>query len=154
MAVDATGVGRAVLETFRGADLPAELRPVVITAGHAETRDDDGCYHVPKVNLIGTIEILFQARRLGISGNMPFAETLAKELANFRRRITPAGNEVFGAWREGQHDDLVLAVAMATWLAERTPPGGGKGLPMVIGRRGTMPTGQFEQPIQWPGGRR
>jgi hypothetical protein len=34
-------------------------------------------------------------------------------------KITPATNEVFGAWREGQHDDLVLAVAIAVWQAER-----------------------------------
>ena len=33
-------------------------------------------------------------------------------------KVTPAANEVFGAWREGQHDDLVLAVAIAVWQAE------------------------------------
>jgi dipeptidyl aminopeptidase/acylaminoacyl peptidase len=31
----------------------------------------------------------------------------------------PAANEVFGAWREGQHDDLILAVANGVWQAER-----------------------------------
>ena len=37
-------------------------------------------------------------------------------------RIFAAANETFGVWREGQHDDLVLAVALACWWAERCPP--------------------------------
>jgi hypothetical protein len=36
-------------------------------------------------------------------------------------RITPATNEVFGDWREGQHDDLVFALAMAAWVGENWP---------------------------------
>ncbi len=46
---------------------------------------------------------------------------LVRELENFRVKITAAANETFGAWREGQHDDLVIAVALACWLAEREP---------------------------------
>jgi hypothetical protein len=42
--------------------------------------------------------------------------------ADFQVKITAAANEVFGVWREGQHDDLVLAVAIAAWLAERMRP--------------------------------
>jgi hypothetical protein len=30
-------------------------------------------------------------------------------------RTTAAGHEQFGVWREGQHDDLVFAVALACW---------------------------------------
>jgi hypothetical protein len=33
-------------------------------------------------------------------------------------KITPTANEAFGAWREGAHDDLVLAVAIAAWEGE------------------------------------
>ena len=42
-----------------------------------------------------------------------------RELTTFQVKITPAANEVFGAWRQGAHDDLVLAVAIAIWQAER-----------------------------------
>lgn len=28
----------------------------------------------------------------------------------------------FGVWRDGQHDDLVLALALACWWSERVPP--------------------------------
>ena len=36
----------------------------------------------------------------------------------FQVKITAAANATFGAWREGSHDDLVLAVAMACWYGE------------------------------------
>src|SRR5262249_20623470 len=44
---------------------------------------------------------------------------LAKEMQAFRVKITTTGNETFEAWRERDHDDLVLAVALAAWLGER-----------------------------------
>ena len=46
------------------------------------------------------------------------AGLLRAELLNFRVKITAAANETFGAWREGEHDDLVLAVALACWAGE------------------------------------
>jgi hypothetical protein len=45
-----------------------------------------------------------------------------RELQQFQVKITAAANETFGVWRDGQHDDLVLAVALACWWAERCPP--------------------------------
>jgi hypothetical protein len=49
------------------------------------------------------------------------ASALAEELAAFRVKITLAGNETFEAWRERDHDDLVLAVAMALYLGSFPP---------------------------------
>jgi hypothetical protein len=38
----------------------------------------------------------------------------------FRIKMNVAtGHESFGAWRERDHDDLVLAVALACWLGEK-----------------------------------
>jgi hypothetical protein len=37
-------------------------------------------------------------------------------------KVTAAANEVFKAWRDGDNDDLVLALAIAAWQAERCPP--------------------------------
>lgn len=36
---------------------------------------------------------------------------------SFQVKITDAGNDTYGAWRDGTHDDLVLAVALACWAA-------------------------------------
>jgi hypothetical protein len=51
------------------------------------------------------------------------AAVLVRELENFRVKITGTANETFEAWREAQYDDLVLAAALACWLAERAPRG-------------------------------
>jgi hypothetical protein len=36
-----------------------------------------------------------------------------------RSRITSHAHDIYGAWREGAHDDLVLATALACWYGER-----------------------------------
>jgi hypothetical protein len=74
---------------------------------------------VPKKELVGVLQVMLQARRIKVAPTLPEAATLVRELTTFQVKITPAANEVFGAWREGQHDDLVLAVAIAVWQAER-----------------------------------
>jgi len=51
----------------------------------------------------------------------PEAEVLVNELLNFEVKITAAANDVYGAWREGTHDDLVLAVALACWWVSVAP---------------------------------
>jgi len=53
-----------------------------------------------------------------------------QELADLRVKITLPGREQYGAWREGQHDDMVLAVALACWGARKVypnPPAGEEG---------------------------
>ena len=46
---------------------------------------------------------------------MKEAATLVKKMAEMRVKISGVGNEQYGAWRSGEHDDLVLAVALACW---------------------------------------
>jgi hypothetical protein len=92
--------------------------PVTITAGTEVTLAPDGGFHVPKKELVTCLQVLFQARRLRIPRSLPDADTFIRELLNFQVKITPATNETFGAWREGEHDDLVLAVALAGWWAQ------------------------------------
>ena len=40
-------------------------------------------------------------------------------MLNFKRKVSLAGRDTYEAWREGTHDDLVLAAALAEWYAER-----------------------------------
>jgi hypothetical protein len=49
------------------------------------------------------------------------APVLETELKEFRRRVSEAGRSTYAA-REGQHDDLVLAVAIALWRATKKKP--------------------------------
>jgi hypothetical protein len=61
--------------------------------------------------------ILFSSRRLNIV-EVPERALLIREAQNFSVKITEAGNEVFENWRDSEHDDLVLALALACWAAE------------------------------------
>jgi hypothetical protein len=135
LAVDGTGVGPPVLEFFRGARLPADVRGVFVTAGRQESRDDSGYCHVPKQSLMATLQVLLESRRLQICPGIPLAAGLAKELSSFGAKGATARTETFEGWREHEQDDLVLAVALAAWIAERTPATE-NGIPMVIGLRG------------------
>lgn len=118
LAVDATGVGRPVVDLLRRADVGGTLWPVLITGGDTEG-SGQGYFRVPKRDLITGLQVLLQRHGLEIAGRMSFSETLLKEMADMRVRVSAGGREQYGAWREGQHDDLVLAVALACWGVRR-----------------------------------
>jgi hypothetical protein len=118
LVVDQTGVGRPVVDWFRRASLPAPLVPITITGGSTVKRAADGSLHVPKKELVTTLQGLLQAGRLLVARRLPLASVLVKEMLDFRVMITEAARETFGAGRGGEHDDIVLAVALACWHAE------------------------------------
>jgi hypothetical protein len=123
LAIDATGVGRAVVDLFLDARLAAVLHPVTLTGGatvHCErwNRSIAIGYWVPKNETIGVTQALLQTGRLRIAKGLPLAETLRKELLDFRKKVSATGHESFNA-REGAHDDVLLAVSIACWLGEQ-----------------------------------
>jgi len=117
MAVDATGVGRPVIDMIRDAHLPASIYPITLTGGDAVTQDGME-RHVPKRDVASTIAVLLQTGRLRIARGLKESETLLRELLNFRVKISLSGHDTYEAWREQEHDDLVLAVGLAAWLFE------------------------------------
>lgn len=121
LAVDQTGVGRAVVEMFQGAK--ARQHPVVITGGQASSRGPDLSWHVAKLQLVSILQSLLSSGRLAVAAELPLAATLKDEMLNFKVKVSLAGNESFEAWRERDHDDLVLAVALACWVGECAPRG-------------------------------
>jgi Terminase RNaseH-like domain len=123
LAVDATGVGRAVVDLLKREPMPhVRLTPITITAG-LHVAYEQGFWHVPKQDLVGTAQVCLQAGRLKIASALPESQTLVKELQNYQMKITlTTGHDSYGAWREGTHDDLVLALACALWCGERRWP--------------------------------
>lgn len=119
LVVDHTGVGRPIVDMLKHAEVNAQIVPVQITSGTGSSPQRGGGWNVAKVQLVSTLLALFQQRRFRIAENMKLGPILAKELANFKVKITPAANEVFGEWRNGEHDDLVLAAAIAAWVGEQ-----------------------------------
>ena len=119
LAVDQTGVGRPVVDMLRAAAPAAELLACTITGGQAVTQAGWGEVHVPKRDLASVLAVLLQSKRLTVARALPEAATLVKELLGFKVKISTAGHDTYEAWREGVHDDLVLAVALACWASER-----------------------------------
>jgi hypothetical protein len=113
LVIDYTGVGRPVFDLFRY----ARIFPVgvLITSG-VSASTVDGIAHVPKLELISRLQALFHEGRLKIQRNLPEAEILVNELMDFRVQYTTTGHLTFSA-REGRHDDLVLALAIACYRA-------------------------------------
>lgn len=129
LVVDATGVGRPVVDLLRR--YGCNPIGVTITGGDAVARDENG-YRVPKRDLVSILQVLLQQERLK-SAQLPGVEVLMAELQNFRVSVNAAtGHDSYGAgpagsWRDGEHDDVVLATALAAWFAVAAPTrvGGG-----------------------------
>jgi hypothetical protein len=118
LLVDKTGVGAAVLDAFTQARIGATA--ITIHGGSSVTRDPKRPgYRVPKRDLVGAAQVLLQNGRLKVASALPEAETLKRELLNFRIKVDPkTAHDSYEHWREGDHDDLVLAVAMACWFRQ------------------------------------
>jgi hypothetical protein len=72
---------------------------------------------------------MFETGELRIATRLREGETFVKELTNMRVKVSASGHESFAAWREGTHDDLVLAAALACWRSRWRPVGHmGRGL--------------------------
>lgn len=123
MVVDATGVGRPVIDLIREQKLfPI---PVTITAGLEENMDPNtGYWSVPKRVLISNLQVLLGNGLLLFADGLGMKTLLINEITNFKIKITTKGNDTYEAWREGDHDDLVLSLALTCWAANRfsSPP--------------------------------
>ncbi len=107
-----------VMNLLRRARLRASIRPVTITAGDGDSIDDRGVCSAPRKELVSTLQLLLQSRRLKVTPNLPASATLVRVLMRFRNKATLSANDALEVWRERPHDDLVLAVAVAAWLGE------------------------------------
>lgn len=117
LIVDATGVGVGVVEMLK--DRGLRYRAVSITGGVTE-HSSSGTYHVPKRNLVSRAVAPFEGKRLKIARGMRLVPELVHELENFKVKVnTRTAHDSYEAWRESDHDDLVLALALACWWAER-----------------------------------
>lgn len=132
LIIDTTGVGAPVADLFRKRN--RQFRGVLITGGDVESRGEDRSYRVPKRNLVSQLQILLQSGRLKIAGGLELSEVLKSELTNFKVKINlNTAHDSYEAWRENDHDDLVLSVALAAWGASKIPvPQAPVAVPIVI----------------------
>ncbi len=117
LVVDNTGVGVAVTDLL--AKLGLGFVPVTITGGdraHAVGK----VWRVPKRDLVAALEVPFHTGALKVAEGLDLWPALKGELLNFRRKINlKTAHDSYEHWRESDHDDLVLATALACWQATR-----------------------------------
>jgi hypothetical protein len=114
LVIDETGVGRPVGDMFDVAGLYPNR--VTITAGLEATRHGASTWHVPKGMLISNLEARSHTGELRIAAAATDAGALKSEMHDFKRKVSEAGRATYAA-RVGAHDDLVLCVAIALWMA-------------------------------------
>jgi hypothetical protein len=116
LIADQTGCGRPVIDML----LQAKLDPIAVSIhGGDKVTQDRGQYRVPKRDLVACIAVLLQQKRLQFA-RTSMTDTLVQELLHFKVKIDPAtAHDSYAAWREQDHDDLVLALALACWWGER-----------------------------------
>ena len=99
------------------------LDPVAITITGGDAVTYDNGWRVPKRDLVASVQVLLQTQRLHFAKELPSVPLLVQELLAFRVKIDPlTAHDSYGSWREGSHDDLVLAVAVAAWYGQRFQP--------------------------------
>ena len=118
LVADATGVGAPVVDLLKAAHLPCSLTPVTITSGDRAHSNGEH-WHVPKRELLMNLLVLLEAGELKIPRRLGEAATLVRELSAMELRHRPGGSLRMGADGVGEHDDLVMAVALACWKAKR-----------------------------------
>lgn len=119
LVVDQTGVGAPVVDLFR----ESGLYPIgVLIHGGDRVAHEGSTWRVPKRDLVGLLQVLLQNSRLKVAGKLKLGPVLQREMLNFKVKIDPAtAHDSYSAWREDEHDDLVLAVALAAWYGENGP---------------------------------
>ena len=126
LVVDATGVGAPVVDLLRSARLGCEIAAVTITGGEKETQSG-AMWNVPKRDLMAGLQVLLERGELKIAGRMKETGALVRELMDVRLMKQGATGRVrMGAEGCGEHDDLVIALALACWRAKRPQIGFGE----------------------------
>jgi hypothetical protein len=122
LTVDGTGVGAPVVNMLRLARLGCEISAVTITGGVREYASPMGGvsgWSVPKLDLITGLQVALETGELGIARRLKEVGSLVRELMDMRATTGEAGRIRLGADGNGEHDDLVIALALACWSAKK-----------------------------------
>ena len=114
LVVDASGVGEPVMDMLRGSSMGCSVIAVKITGGEKATRAGNE-WHVPKGDLMAALQMVLEKGQLKIARRLKETGALVRELLDVQATMGANGRVRMGADGYGQHDDLVIAVALACW---------------------------------------
>ncbi|TFC71399.1 hypothetical protein E3O45_15105 [Cryobacterium sp. TMS1-20-1] len=117
--IDATGVGRAVMDMFRDeyrrADFGCNV-PIAVTITGGLQRNG---WNVPKNDLMASILVPLQQGNLKVAEGQALGPMLEHEFTSFRQKITASGRDTYEYHRNpgDGHGDLVSALSLATFTS-------------------------------------
>jgi hypothetical protein len=119
LVIDQTGVGAPVGDMF----VEAGMKPVriTITGGLETTSTGPNRWNVPKHVLIANLDAMLAHDKWPLQFSNELRDSVVEEIANFVKATGAAGRNTYNA-REGKHDDLIMATALAAWWISRPPP--------------------------------
>ena len=120
LVVDATGVGMPVVDMLRSARIGCDIMPVVLTGADKESCHG-GLWHVPKLDLMAGLQSALERRELRVARRLRESPAFVREMLDVR--LSQGRHQRVGADGPGQHDDLVIAVALAGWAARKPAMG-------------------------------
>lgn len=130
LIVDATGVGRTVVDLFRQGWTsydPVTMRPLTLpgkpsivaltlTGSHEprkiERWDEQ---HVPRLDIIMALMLALQQGRVQVAAGLDKLATLIEEARNFHWKRVKEDEDVYTQWRTNHFGDLLFALAIAVW---------------------------------------
>jgi hypothetical protein len=115
LIVDATGVGRPVVDIIRS-HLEQRIDVTAATFTHGDRLDGRLCdqeVSVGKGFLVSRLQVLLQTECLQLPANHAEALAMMEELENYEIKVDENANEKYGAFEVGTHDDLVTALGLA-----------------------------------------
>jgi hypothetical protein len=123
LVVDRTGVGVAVTDLLKERGI--KFWGITITGlGQKVNKVGVREYTVPKQDLVAALEVPFHQGKFKVAEGLEGWPKLREELLNFRRKQNKVTAHIsYEHWRESDHDDLVLAAALACWKANKKPVG-------------------------------
>jgi len=110
---DCTGVGAPIVDLVRQAITGSGITVVAVTFTHGdryERRHDSAS--LGKAYLVSRLQVLLQIEALKLPRTSE-AEQLADELMNYEIKVTQNGNDTYGAFKVGTHDDLATALGLS-----------------------------------------
>lgn len=113
LVIDRTGIGAPVFDLLR----QAGLKPIGISITGGDSPTFSGSkWNIPKKDLIGALLVAFEQGTIKIAPCKD-REALISELQAFEIQISKNGHPSFNG--VGEHDDLVMSVAMNIYASNR-----------------------------------
>lgn len=115
MIVDYTGVGRPIVDLLREENL--SIIAANITSGSTPNWKNRREVSIPKKDIISSLQVVFQSKRIKIAYNIKLFEDIKKEFINFKAKTSNVGRRSFSA-SGSHHDDIVMSIGLAIWYGE------------------------------------